>query len=72
MDSLRFVALKDFFSEELQSQYVTGLSYTVFPDAAHAKLAALVPQWVDEGMIAPLLPDNKTVVARVSGAGKIE
>ena len=48
---MEFTALKDFFSEELKSQYVAGLSYTVRP--ADAKLAKLVPVWIKEGKVEP-------------------
>jgi hypothetical protein len=45
-----FVALVDFWSEELQSQYCRGLFYTArSPDT---KLTALLPKWQSEGKIA--------------------
>ncbi len=62
---MEFTMLESFFSEELQSAYVKGLSYTARePGPAPAKDAAkdlhvvhqrrtrlreLVPQWVEEG-----------------------
>lgn len=48
---MQFTPNKDFFSNELQSQYVVGLSYFVKPDKEHAKLAALLPKWIEEGKV---------------------
>lgn len=42
-----FTAVKDFWSDELQSQYAAGLSYTARD--ADKKLLSLVPKWVKEG-----------------------
>ena len=46
---MRFTALQDFYSAETQSQYVSGLSYTVA--AADVKLHKLVARWIAEGKI---------------------
>lgn len=40
-----FTATEDFFSDETQSQYCEGLSYT----ARDQKLLDLATKWVDEG-----------------------
>ena len=71
---MQFTPLKDFFSEELQSQYCVGLSYFVKDDAAHAKLKALVPKWTAEGKIRPGAPDPTSTGihhASFDGEGKI-
>ena len=46
----KVIALQDFFSEELGSQYVKGLIYTVH-DEAHGKLAELIPRWISQGRV---------------------
>ena len=43
----RFTVLDDFFSDDLQSQYVAGLSYEVGEN--DDKLASLVDGWIAEG-----------------------
>lgn len=59
---MRFVALRDFYCEELGSQYVAGLTYAVRPvpalsertgnamtvPAQASALAQLVPKWLGE------------------------
>jgi hypothetical protein len=47
---VRFIALKDFWSEETGSQYCAGLGYTVRPESH--KLRELIPRWLEEGLIA--------------------
>jgi hypothetical protein len=69
---MQFTPNKDFFSNELQSQYCVGLSYTVKDDAAHTKLAALLPQWIAEGKVrvgAPTETDNAK--HHISGTGEV-
>ncbi len=46
---MRFTALQDFYSDETQSQYVSGLSYTV--RAADERLHKLIARWIAEGKI---------------------
>lgn len=48
---MQFTPVKDFYSEETRSQYVTGLSYFCKDDADHAKLKALLPKWVADGKV---------------------
>jgi len=77
-----FVALKDFWSDELKSQYVAGLSYTVrepmrdleIEDEAddrifrlRTRLTQLVPQWAAQGKVA----SSGIPAAQVSGVGKV-
>lgn len=69
---MQFTPVKDFFSPELQSQYCVGLSYTVKDDAAHAKLAKLIPKWIAEGKVRAGAPDDKAVAAHFSGAGEVK
>lgn len=69
---MQFTPLKDFFSDELQSQYSVGLSYTVKDDAAHAKLAALMPKWIAEGKVKAGAPDDKAAAAHFGGAGEVK
>lgn len=60
---MKFTALKDFWDEELKSQYCEGLSYTVRPkdDLLRSKIQG----WLDEGKI--VLGDAST--AQVTGEG---
>ena len=67
---MQFTPINDFFSDEMQSQYCKGLSYFVKADAAHAKLAALVPKWIAEGKVRPGAPNAEAVSMHFSGAGK--
>lgn len=46
---MRFTPLKDFFSKELRSGYVTGQVYTVRP--GNERLAAAVDQMAKDGMV---------------------
>lgn len=64
---MTFTPLKDFWSPELMSQYVVGQTYTVRPADCptiasdskdhqrarknRAKLAELVPQWVEQRLV---------------------
>lgn len=57
---MRFTALQDFYSAETQSQYVSGLSYTV--TAADERLHKLIARWIAEGKIVEGGPE-----ASVSG-----
>jgi hypothetical protein len=46
---MRFTVVKDFYSEELQSHYVAGLSYA--PGPQDHRLRELIKQWLAEGRI---------------------
>ncbi|HSW83559.1 MAG TPA: hypothetical protein VLH12_08795 [Usitatibacter sp.] len=66
----QFTPNKDFFSEELQSQYCVGLSYTAKDDADHAELAELVPKWISRGLVRAGAPAAGDIAKhQVSGAG---
>lgn len=67
---MQLTPLKDFFSEEFQSQYCVGLSYTVRPQ--DTKLAALVPKWIADGKVRVGAPDNAAVAAQFSGTGEVK
>jgi len=56
----RFTALEDFWSDETQSGYVEGFSYTIGGD----KLDRLVQQWLKEGKVQIGGP-----AAKVTGIG---
>ena len=46
---MRFMANEDFWCEELKSQYVKGLTYTVhYPTS---RLAGYAKRWLEEGKI---------------------
>ena len=45
----RFTAVKDFYSDETQSQYVAGLSYETRPN--DRRLIELIPQWIVDGLV---------------------
>ena len=49
MTPVRFTALADFYSEDLASHYVAGLSYTA--TEADQVLLALLKRWEGEGKI---------------------
>jgi hypothetical protein len=70
MEFTQFTPLKDFFSEEFQSHYLVGLSYTV--RSGDDKLAALVPQWIKEGKVKLGAPGAPLEAAKVVGSGKIK
>lgn len=57
--TLQFTALIDFWSDETQSQYAEGLSYTANTD----RLQELVAEWAKEGKIQLSAP-----IARVEGS----
>lgn len=59
---MQFTALEDFWSDEMQSQYCAGLSYTV--DKDNQKLAGLVKRWIRARKVALGGP-----VAQISGKG---
>jgi hypothetical protein len=46
---MRFTVVDDFYSEELGSQYVAGLSYEARD--ADDKLKKLIPKWIKEGKV---------------------
>jgi len=46
---MRFTAVQDFFSDETQSQYATGMSYTIAAD--DDRLRELVAKWIAEGKV---------------------
>ena len=67
---MQFTPLKDFFSDEFQSHYLVGLSYTVRP--GDDTLAALVPQWIDQGKVRLGAPSAPLAAAKVVGIGTIK
>lgn len=46
---MTFVALTDFYSDELKSQYCKGLTYTIRPD--NNALAVQAKRWANDGKI---------------------
>lgn len=64
---MRFKAKQDFFSDELKSQYVEGMSYTVRP--GNTLLAGLAAEWKDDGRIEWI--DQATPEAQVGGTGMV-
>jgi hypothetical protein len=48
-EMIDFTAIEDFYSEELESYYVKGLSYTARP--GDEKLKTLLPFWLNEKKI---------------------
>jgi len=56
-----FRALTTFKSDELNSTYMEGLTYTV--REGYNELAALVPVWVHMGRIEIIGPANRSSVA---------
>lgn len=67
--SVQFTPLVEFFSEEFQSTYLVGLSYTMRPQ--DKKLAGLMPEWIEQGKVRLGTPDAPLASAKVAGAGKI-
>jgi hypothetical protein len=82
---VRFIALKDFWSDELNSQYAAGMVYTARPAndqvissshpdhvkarANRGKLAELLPVWRKEGKVAYATVDLPE--AEVGGVGAV-
>ena len=66
---MQFTPIKDFYSDEFQSQYCAGLSYTVRPE--DKKLADLVPVWIAEGKVRLGVPETVLAEAKVAGSGDI-
>ena len=65
---MQFTPIKDFLSDEFQSQYCVGLSYTVRPE--DQKLADLVPIWISEGKVKLGVPEAVLAETKVAGSGK--
>jgi hypothetical protein len=63
MMGVRFTVIDNFKSEELQSEYVAGLSYEARDE--DTVLLGLIPQWIEEGKVREGGP-----AAIVSGAGE--
>lgn len=70
--AIRFEAVETFHSDELQSTYEKGLRYTYHPDAAHAKLAEMLPIWVAENKVKVVDEvQSGTKPASVTGSGHV-
>lgn len=69
---MQFTPNKDFFSSELQSQYCVGLSYYIRDDAAHAKLAELVPKWIASGLVRAGPADAEDIAKHFDGTGEVK
>lgn len=63
-NTFEFSPTEDFFSDELQSQYVKDLRYTVHQ--GNAKLAALVDVWREEGKIRLIYSNS----AKITGTDR--
>lgn len=70
MEPIQFTPLKDFHSEEFNSDYCVGLSYTARP--GDSKLRALLPDWIKDGKVRLGTPDAPIGTAKVSGAGEVQ
>jgi hypothetical protein len=66
---MQFTPISDFYSDEFNSHYLVGLSYTVRP--GDDKLAALVPQWIKAGKVRLGAPSAPLAAAKVVGTGHI-
>lgn len=67
---MQFTPLKDFHSEEFNSDYCVGLSYTARSE--DAKLRALLPTWIGEKKVRLGAPDVPAGSAKVSGSGEVQ
>lgn len=68
---MKFTPTQDFHDAELQSDYLTGLTYTV--RQGNAVLAAKVSEWLEDGLVRVLDNSNPTAgIAQVSGVGHIQ
>jgi hypothetical protein len=47
---MRFTALKTFWCDETQSEYVAGLSYQ-YQTSDDSLLHVLVPKWLEQGLV---------------------
>jgi hypothetical protein len=50
IQSVRFKAVEDFSSDELQSQYCAGLLYTIRPEDARLR-EVVMQQWLPQGKV---------------------
>lgn len=66
---MQFTPLRDFFSEELKSEYCVGLSYRARPE--DKKLLSLLPTWIAERKVRQGLPDGP-VGGSISGTGEAQ
>ncbi|HXU04656.1 MAG TPA: hypothetical protein VN903_27025 [Polyangia bacterium] len=64
---MQFTPLKDFYSKETRSQYVTGLSYFCKDDADHAVLKSLLPKWIAEGLVRVGPPTAEEIQRHLPG-----
>jgi hypothetical protein len=68
---MQFTPTEDFFSEEMRSQYMKGLTYTVRP--GDDALEKCVQKWMKDGKVSEgAAPVNATGPAKVSGKGKVK
>lgn len=67
---MKFRAIQDFFSEETRSQYCEGLTYTVRTE--DEVLAGLLQQWVKDGMIEVIDPNQEPPMAEVQARGDVK
>lgn len=65
---MQFSPTQDFACEELRSEYVTGLVYTIKP--GNDVLAKHATQWLAEGKVK--LVSGPKPVAQVKGAGVVK
>lgn len=66
---IHFTALKDFHSDELGCDYYQGLGYTARQMEKHDKLRALLPSWIEKGLVRY---GRGLASAAVKGTGKVE
>jgi hypothetical protein len=62
---MRFTAKEDFFSDEMQSQYVKGMTYNAEPD--NEKLLEMVEHWIEDDLVEEGGPE-----AQVTGTAEVE
>jgi hypothetical protein len=67
---MQFTPTRDFWSDELQSQYSVGLSYTVGPE--DKRLASLVQKWLSDGKVVAGTPTDAAISALFSGKGSVK
>ena len=66
---MQFTPLEEFYSQELRSTYLVGLSYTA-RDENHV-LLSLIPKWIQEKKIRLGAPNTPIGTAKIKGVGRV-
>lgn len=71
MDPVHFTPIDDFSSDEFQSLYLKGMTYTIRP--GNTRLAEAVERWLAEGKVRLGTPETpRADAAKITGAGAVQ